>query len=276
LSLPSTLDSLDYISIVTDSRKPPPPGKSESPRLSSSERRRKQKLLLKKQAATKKQAAITATAMASVKLLEANTEGNKSDKPSNTESEDVKEIVNSKAACCAAKIEEWKHLMEEQKEASITKEMEMLRLVETPVTSGPPKNQQAITQFFAREDALARKKVQDSVKRRMEKGLGWYSRMKKTPEEIKIMRFQMRQKMAEEKREAAASRAAKSCQKKEDEDKAQRQDAKDKKTALALYNKYYKDDFAKKLNRGKNAKRQKVAKDTKRLNRDFEITNLIE
>jgi hypothetical protein len=50
--------------------------------------------------------------------------------------------------------------------------MEMLRLVETPVTSGPPKNQQAITHFFAREDALARKKLEDSVKRRREKGLG--------------------------------------------------------------------------------------------------------
>jgi hypothetical protein len=151
--------------------------------------------------------------------------------------------------------------------------MEMLRLVETPVTSGPPKNQQAITHFFAREDALTKKKVEDSVKRRKEEGLGWYSRMKKTPEEIKIMRLQMRQKMAEERREAAASRAAKSRQKKEDEDKAQRQDAKDKKTALALYNKNYKDDFAKKLNRGKSAKWRKVAKDNKRLNRDFEITN---
>jgi hypothetical protein len=68
--------------------------------------------------------------------------------------------------------------------------MEILRLVETPVTSGPPKNQQAITHFFAREDALARKKLEDTVNRRREKGLGWYSRMRKTPEEIQERKIQ--------------------------------------------------------------------------------------
>jgi hypothetical protein len=51
------------------------------------------------------------------------------------------------------------------------------------------------------------------------------------------------------------------------------QDAKDKNIALALYNKHYKDNFAKKPSPGKTAKRQKVVKDTKCLIRAFAITN---
>jgi hypothetical protein len=151
-------------------------------------------------------------------------------------------------------------LMEEKREAHIAKEMEMARLVETPVTSGPPKNQQAITHFFAREVTLARKKLDDSVRRRREKGLNWYSRMRKMPEEIKRMQFQIKRRKEDERREAAEIRDAKARKKKEDEEKARRQDEKDKKRALALYNKHYKDDFAKKLNPGKNTKRQKVVK----------------
>jgi hypothetical protein len=193
-----------------DTRKLPPPEKSESPRLSTSERRRKQKLLLKKKAATKKQVEIAASAMALVKLSEANAEGNESEEPSGTESENVEDIVNSKAARRSAKIEALERLVEEKKRANIAKEMEMLRLVETPVTSGPPKNQQAITHFFTREDALGRKKLEDSIKRLREKGLGWYSRMRKTPEEIQEMRIQMRQKKAEGRGQAAVSQAAKS------------------------------------------------------------------
>jgi hypothetical protein len=62
----------------------------------------------------------------------------------------------------------------------------------------------------------------------------------------------------------------KSRQKKEDKAKAGKQEAKDKKTALALYDKYYKDDYAKKLTLGHKAKRKKVLKFTnKRLNLDF-------
>jgi hypothetical protein len=132
-----------------DTHKQPPPGKSESPRLSTSGWHKKQKLLLKKKAATKKQAAIAALALAVVKLSEANTEGNESEEPSNTESENVEDTVDSKAARRSAKIEALERLVEEKKRANIAKEMEMLRLVETPVTSGPPKNQQAITHFFA-------------------------------------------------------------------------------------------------------------------------------
>jgi hypothetical protein len=160
---------------------------------------------LKKKAATKKQAAIAALALALAKLLEPNAEGNKTDKPSDAESEDVEDIVNSKAERCSAKIEALERLVEGKKRANIAKEMEMLHLVETPVTSGPPKNQQAITHFFAGEDALARKELENSVKRRREKGLGWYSRMRKTPKEIQEMRIQMRQKKAEGRGQAAVS-----------------------------------------------------------------------
>ncbi len=101
---------------------------------------------------------------------------------------------------------------------------------------------------------MARKKSEDSVKRRREKCLGWYSRMRKTPEEIQEMRIQMRKKKAEGRGQAAASRAEKSRQKKEEEANAKRQEAKDKKTALAIYNKYYKEDYAKKLDLGHKAK----------------------
>jgi hypothetical protein len=236
--------------------------------LSPQDRRRKQQLLLKKKAATKKQAEVVATAMAMANLsMDADKE------PSDTESEDVDKIAKSKAAQHAAKREDMWRLMEEKREAHIVKEMEMARIVETPVTSGPPKNQQAITHFFAREVAVARKKLDDSVRQRREKGLNWYSRMRKTPEEIKRMQFQIRRRMGDERREAAEIRDAKARQKKEDEEKARRQDEKDKKRALALYNKHYKNDFAKKLNPGKNAKRQKVVKETKHMERDFAITN---
>jgi hypothetical protein len=95
---------------------------------------------LKKKAATKKQAAIAASAMALVKLSEANAEGNELEEPSDTESENVKDIVDSKAARRSAKIEALERLVEEKKRTNIAKEMEMLRPVETPVTSGPPKN----------------------------------------------------------------------------------------------------------------------------------------
>jgi hypothetical protein len=108
-----------------DTRKLPPPGKSESPRLSTSERRRKQKLLLKKKAATKKQAEIAASALALVKLLEANAEGNKSEELSDTESENVENIVNSKAVRRSAKIEALERLVEKKKRAN----RERLRLV---------------------------------------------------------------------------------------------------------------------------------------------------
>jgi hypothetical protein len=104
-----------------DTRKPPPPGKSESPRLSTSERRRKQKLLLKKKAATKKQAAIAASAMALVKLSKASAEGNKSEEPSDTESENVEDIVNSKATRRSAKIEAMERLVEEKKGLTLQK-----------------------------------------------------------------------------------------------------------------------------------------------------------
>jgi hypothetical protein len=241
--------------------------------LSTSERRKKQKLLLKKKAATMKQAAIAALALALVKLSEANAEGNESEEPSDTESENVEDIVDFKAARRSAKIEALERLVEEKKRANNAKEMEMLRLVETPVTSGPPKNQQAITHFFAREDALAREEVENYVNRRREKGLGWYSRMRKTSEEIQEMRIQMRQKKAEGRGQAAASRAAKARQKKEEEANARRQEAKDKKTALAIYNKYYKEDYAKKLDLGHKAKRKKILDVTKRMNVNFEITN---
>jgi hypothetical protein len=61
--------------------------------LTTSERHKKQKLLLKKKAATKKQAAFAASALALVKLSEANAEGNESEDPSETESENIEDIT---------------------------------------------------------------------------------------------------------------------------------------------------------------------------------------
>jgi hypothetical protein len=90
--------------------------------------------------------------------------------------------------------------------------------------------------------------------------------MRKTPEEIQEMRIQMSKKKAEGRGQAAASWAAKSRKKKKEEANAQRQEAKDKKTTLAIYNKYYKEDYAKELDLGYKAKRKKVLDVTKRLN----------
>jgi hypothetical protein len=186
---------------------PPSSSKGTTARLSPQDRRRKQQLLLKKKAATKKQVEVVATAMAMANL------SMDADEPSDTESEDVNEIAKSKAAQHAAKREDKWRLMEEKREAHIVKEIEMARLVETPVTSGPPKNQQAITHFFAREVAVARKKSDDSVRQRREKGLNWYSKMRKTPEEIKRMQFQIKRRMADKRREAAEIRDAKARKK---------------------------------------------------------------
>jgi hypothetical protein len=97
--------------------------------------------------------------------------------------------------------------------------------------------------------------------------------MRKAPEEIQELRIQMPKKKAEGRGQAAASRAAKSRQKQKEEANARRQEAKYKKTALPIYNKYYKEDYAKKLDLGYKAKRKKVLDVTKRLNVNFEITN---
>ncbi len=57
------------------------------------------------------------------------------------------------------------------------------------------------------------------------------------------------------------------------EEKAKRQDEKDKKRALKLFNKYYKDDLETKGKKGKNAVQQQCLKHTKQLEQDFTITN---
>jgi hypothetical protein len=80
----------------------------------------------------------------------------------------------------------------------------MACLVETPVVSGPPKNQQVITHFYAQETALAKKKLDTSKKQRQEKGLNWYSKLKKLPEELKIIRENVGRQLARKKREDAA------------------------------------------------------------------------
>jgi hypothetical protein len=119
----------------------------------------------------------------------------------------------------------------------------MDQLVETPVEAGPPKNQQVITHFFARERALEKMKLLASQDRRGEKGLNWYSEMKKSPEELRIIRRDLQRQMEIKRRKDAANRARRVSKEKEKEAKAKRQDEKDKKGAQKLYNKSYKDDL---------------------------------
>jgi hypothetical protein len=59
-------------------------------------------------------------------------------------------------------------LWREKTRRRIEKENEMDQLVETPVEVSPPKNQQVITHFFVREEALERMKLLASQDQRSE------------------------------------------------------------------------------------------------------------
>ena len=87
-------------------------------------------------------------------------------------------------------------MIEEKVEAKIEKEEEMARLVKRPVVSGPPKNQGVITHFFAHETHMARKKLEESQERHRQKGPNWYSELKKSPEELKIARANLKRMQA--------------------------------------------------------------------------------
>jgi hypothetical protein len=77
-------------------------------------------------------------------------------------------------------------LLKEKGDAAIAKEIELERILKSPVVCGPPRNQQEITDFFLMwEQALQSKKLHVSISRCRDKGLNWYSMLKKMPEQIK-------------------------------------------------------------------------------------------
>jgi hypothetical protein len=128
-----------------------------------------------------------------------------------------------------------------------------------------PRNQKDITDFFLPELALRKKKLEDSSWRRHEKGADWYSKLRKTPEQIKEEKIRLRRVFAEniakEKRKLTARKAKECVQrrkevaKKAKEEETQReQDRNDRAIALRLFKKHYKDKFDK---RGKSVARHR-------------------
>jgi hypothetical protein len=71
---------------------------------------------------------------------------------------------------------------------------------------------------------LKRMKLLDSQNRRKDKGLNWYTKMKKLPEELRIIRRDLRRKLETKRRKDAADRARRVSRQKEKEAKAKRQD----------------------------------------------------
>jgi hypothetical protein len=72
------------------------------------------------------------------------------------------------------------------------KETDLDTILYAPVKKGRPQNQKDITDFFLRELALRKKKLEDSSSRRREKGSDWYSKLRKTPERIKEEKIRLR------------------------------------------------------------------------------------
>jgi hypothetical protein len=149
------------------------------------------------------------------------------------------------------------------------------------VKEGRPQNQKDITDFFLRELALRKKKLEDSSSRRREKGADWYSKLRKKPEQIKEKKIRLRrvyaEKIAKEKRKLIARKAKECVQrrkeaaKKAKEEETQReQDRNDRAIALRLFKKHYKDEFDK---RGKSVARHRQGKLEKQLERNFKRTN---
>jgi hypothetical protein len=102
-----------------------------------------------------------------------------------------------------------------------------------------------------------------------------YSRLQKTPEELKVEKQRLRNLNAARKEEAAAERAQKVANEKAELAKFQRQDRKDRKTAALLYNKHYKVEFEKKERQGQNVKHQKVNVLTDQLDSNFRAINML-
>jgi hypothetical protein len=163
------------------------------------------------------------------------------------------------------------------------KETDLDTILYAPVKNGHPQNQRDITDFFLRELALRKKKLEDSSSRRREKGADWYS-LRKTPEQIKEEKTRLRRVWAEnitkEKRKLIA-RKAKECvqrrkeaSKKAGEEKTQpEQDRNDRAIALRLFKKHYKDEFDK---RGRSVARHRQGKLEKQFERNFDRTNQLD
>jgi hypothetical protein len=151
------------------------------------------------------------------------------------------------------------------------------------VKKGRPQNQKDITDFFLRELALRKKKLEDSSSRRHDKGADWYSKLRKTPEQIKEEKIRLRWVYAEKKKEKRKliARKAKKCvqrrkeaaMKAKEEETQREQDRNDRAIALRLFKKHYKDEFDK---RGKSVARHWQGKLEKQLERNFERTNQVD
>ncbi len=129
------------------------------------------------------------------------------------------------------------------------KETDLDTISYAPVKNGRPQNQKDITDFFLRELASQKKKLEESSSRRREKGADWYSKLRKTPEQIKEEKIRLRrvcaENIAEEKRKLIARKtkecvqSRKEAAKKAKEEETQReQDRNDCAIALRLFKKH--------------------------------------
>ena len=131
----------------------------------------------------------------------------------------------------------------------LPKQEEIERIITTTVIpEGPPKTQKVLTDFFLLQQAIAKKKLQESTMRRRERGSDWYSKLRKTPYQLKLAKQKLkRERFAEELREKQEQIARIQTEYAEaraeaekvalEQDMIRRQDKKDRKVALGLYKK---------------------------------------
>jgi hypothetical protein len=161
------------------------------------------------------------------------------------------------------------------------KETDLDTILYAPVKNGRPQNQKDITDFLLRELALQKKKLEESSSRQHEKGTDWYSKLRKTSEQIKEEKIRLRrvcaENIAKEKRKLVArkvrecvQRRKEAAKKAEEEETQQEQDRNDRAIALRLFKKHYKDEVDK---RGRLVARHRQGKLEKQLKRNFERTN---
>ena len=65
-------------------------------------------------------------------------------------------------------------ILESDSDIDETKESDLDRILNFPVKKGPPQNQKDVTDFFLRDAAMQKKRLQDSIVRRRERGPDWY------------------------------------------------------------------------------------------------------
>ena len=193
---------------------------------------------------------------------------------SNTESEDElggrKQPPSKRARASEAKRLALERRLKSKEETDAAEELKLERILKAPVIRGPPKTQKQVTDFFSREQALARKKLQDSVARRRERGPDWYANLKNNPEDNWEGKMELRRKQARAKAAGAAKRAEKAAQVAADLEAIRNQDKRDRSAALNLYNKYYKAAFQTKGKIvGRSHKRQQLATVAKCLEKNF-------